>query len=116
MNDTRAVRAVERIGNLRAELEHVGGRKRTACDAIRQRLAFDQLHHEIVDVALAADVGERADVRMFASGDRLRFALEARAPGIVDRCSTFTGVAARRESRARYTSPMPPAPSGERIS
>src|SRR6185503_6070569 len=46
-----------------------------ARDAVRQRLALEQLHDQIV----VADVVEGADVRMVQRRDRLRLALEARA-------------------------------------
>src|SRR6185295_10230074 len=54
-------------------------RKRAFRDALRQRLALDQLHHEEVRLALAADVIKHTYIRMVERGDRLRFALEARA-------------------------------------
>ena len=79
VDDAGAVRAVERVGDLRADAQHVGERQRPAREARGQRLALDQLHHQVVGVALAADVVQRADVRMVEARDRLRLALEARA-------------------------------------
>ena len=89
-------------------------------EALGERLALEQLHHQVVGVALAADVVERADVRVVERRDRAGLALEARAHlGRAARCGGSTLIATSRPSRvsrARYTSPMPPAPSGERIS
>ena len=48
-------------------------------EPVRQRLAFEQLHDEVLGVALVADVVERADVRVRELRDRLRLALEALA-------------------------------------
>ena len=45
-------------------------------DAVLQRGAFQQLHGDEVLVALAADVVDRADVRMVEGGSGPRFALE----------------------------------------
>jgi hypothetical protein len=48
-------------------------------DARSERLALDKLHHQEIDFAFAADVVERADVRMIQRGDRAGFALETLA-------------------------------------
>ena len=72
-----AVRAVERVGDLRADPQQVGAGQRTLAQPLRQRLALDQLHHQVVGRALAADVEQRADVRVVEAGDGLRLALEA---------------------------------------
>ena len=45
-------------------------------EAIRQRLALEVLHDEVLGLALAPDVVERADVRVRDLRDRLRLALE----------------------------------------
>ncbi len=47
--------------------------------AVRQRLALEVLHDEVLGLAFAVDVVERADVRMRDLRDRLRLALEALA-------------------------------------
>ena len=46
-------------------------------EAMRERLALEVLHDEVVDVVLRADVVEHADVADAESGDRLGLALEA---------------------------------------
>src|SRR4029453_6279139 len=40
-------------------------------------LAFDQLHHQVVSVALAADIVQGADVRVTEAGDGAGLALES---------------------------------------
>jgi hypothetical protein len=79
MHDARPVRAVEGVGDLDAETEHVVDRERPALNAIRERLALDQLHDEVEIVPLAPDVVDDADVRMVERGNEPRLALEARA-------------------------------------
>ena len=72
MDHASAMRAVERLGDLRAVLENIGQRQRAALEPVGERLALEQLHDQIV----IADVVKRADVRMVELRDRLRFALE----------------------------------------
>ena len=60
--------------------QRLGERQRTgAREAIGERLAFEILEDEELVVAVAADVEERADVRMLQRRDGARFALEALA-------------------------------------
>ena len=63
---------------------------------------------------------DRRDIGMIERGQHLRFALESRhALGVAGEASGRTLSATSRfslVSRARYTSPIPPAPSGETIS
>jgi len=80
MRDALAVRFLERVGDRDSDFQRFVERERPAPDPIRERLAFQVLHHEEVDVALLADVVQRADVRVIQRGDRLRFALEPVAP------------------------------------
>src|SRR5262249_475784 len=47
-----------------------------AAEAIGERLALEVLHDQVVGLAFAADVVERADVRVRELRDRLGFALE----------------------------------------
>jgi hypothetical protein len=79
MDHARAMRAVERVGDLGAELQRLGGRDAAAREPLLERFALDQLEHEKVRVALAADVEQRTDVRMVEARDRAGLALEARA-------------------------------------
>ena len=52
MRDAVDVCGVERFGNLRGQEERAVERHRTAFQAIRQRLALEQLHHEERDAVL----------------------------------------------------------------
>jgi hypothetical protein len=85
VDDTRAVRPVERVGNLDADPERLAARKRAFAEARRERFAFDELHDEVVDVAFATHVVEDADVGMVEPRDGLRLALETRAHFAVGR-------------------------------
>ena len=79
VDDPRPVRAVQRIGDLDAAAQQLGGGQRPALEALGQGLALEVLHDEIDQVALAPDVVERADVGVVQRGDRAGLALEARA-------------------------------------
>ena len=108
--------ALEGIGDLRPELHDLVERQRALLQAVGERLALEQLHHQEVRVALVPDVEERADVRVVERGDRLRLALEALAALVVLREAGGEDLDAtlrsRRVSFPRQTSPMPPAPIG----
>ena len=86
-------------------------------DALRQIVALDQFHDERVGPTAVFEPVDGADVGMVQRGEDLRFALKrasrsessANASGRILRAtSRFSFV-----SRARYTSPMPPAPRAE---
>ena len=53
---------------------------RTARDALRQILAFDQLHHQRVRITAFLESVNVRDVRMVECGEGLRFAREPRQP------------------------------------
>jgi hypothetical protein len=76
MHDAAPVRLVERIRDLHRVLERRVDGHGAAHEPARERLALEQLHHQIVDVAGASDVVHRADVRMTELRDRPRFLLE----------------------------------------
>jgi len=78
VDDARAMRAVERVGDLRAVAEDVAQRQRAAPESVRERLSFEELEDEIgLPCLRLADVVQAADVRMLELGDGLRLALEA---------------------------------------
>ena len=78
MDDAGAVRAVERVADLDGDRQRVVDRKpRRPAQPVGERLAFEILHDEVVELAVAADVVDRADVRMVQRRDRARFLLEA---------------------------------------
>ena len=51
MDDALIVRGFERLGNLPGDRQRLVERDRALRDALRQIVAFDQLHHERGDVA-----------------------------------------------------------------
>ena len=69
MHDPVPVRMVERLGNLDRMTQDLIGRKRTAVQSPRDRLALDEFHHEVFAAILNADVIQRADVRMIQTGN-----------------------------------------------
>jgi hypothetical protein len=77
MHDAARVRGVECVGNLDGARERLVERQRAGGKAIGERLALDQLHHEVIDFLVVADVVQRAEVGMIQRGDRLRLPLEA---------------------------------------
>ena len=89
-------------------------RQRPAQQAIGQRLALDQLHDQEMSAVGLLEAVERGDVRVIQRRQDLRFALEPRhAVGVGREDVEETLIATSRlsrVSRARYTSPMPPAP------
>ena len=55
------------------------------CDALREVVALDQLHHECGDPAAFFEAVDSRDVRMVQRGEHFRFALKAREPIVVSR-------------------------------
>ena len=79
VHDPLPVRLVQCVGDLDAVPQRLLQRQRTLREALAERLPLEQLHHEILGLALPPHVVERADVRMRELRDRLRFPLEALA-------------------------------------
>jgi hypothetical protein len=88
VDDSLAVRGVERQRDLLPDLQQLRERQRASLQALGQRLPFQQLHHQVMELLLpwrslrgrgVADVVQRADVGMVQRGDGLRLALEALA-------------------------------------
>ena len=79
MDDAVAVRAIERTGNLRGDLDHLRQRDGTLPQPLGEGLTRQQRHDQIVDVALDPDVMEGADVWMIERGEQPRLAFEALA-------------------------------------
>src|SRR5581483_4487530 len=77
MHDACAMRLAERFGELCAEADDFRQRQRALCETIGERLSLQQLHDEIADAVVVADVVQCADVGMRELRDRLRLALEA---------------------------------------
>ena len=79
MNHTLAMGAIERVGDLDAGADELARRQRPATEARGQRLALEEFHDQIVHIPFAADIEERADVRVIETGDRARLLFEPRA-------------------------------------
>ena len=72
MDDALAVRRVECLADLDAVGDRLFDRHRPG-----DRLALDELHHQVAAAFVLADIKQRADVRMIERRDRMRLALEA---------------------------------------
>ena len=86
-----------------------------AREARGEVLAVDELHDERARSFALLETVDMRDVRVIERGERLGLALETRRPFAVDLDALRAGSSARPHdsslvSRARYTSPMPPAP------
>ena len=79
MDDPVAVRVIERAGDLDRADQRLVERQSPGREPLGQRVAFDVLHDEKVDLVLASDIVERADMRVREGGDCPRFAGEAGA-------------------------------------
>ena len=79
MDDAEPVRGLERVRDFNAEAEDLAQRQRAACQTGGQRLTLEQFEHQILDVVLAADVVQAADVRVVERGDGFGLTGEARA-------------------------------------
>jgi hypothetical protein len=77
MHDTAAMGAVEGVGDPGAVAQRLVEGQRAPAHARREGLALEELHHHVVGAVGAADVEQRADVRVGELRDRLRFPLEA---------------------------------------
>jgi hypothetical protein len=64
MDDPLGVCRLQRPGDLDRILQQLGQRKRALLQPLRQSLTLQELHDEIIDLALAPDVMEGADVGM----------------------------------------------------
>ncbi len=100
VHDPMPMRLVQRVGDLDAVAQRLLERERPLHEPVRERLAFEVLHDQVLDAVLIADVVERADVRMGELRDRLRLPLEALAASAdEDRCGGRTLMATVRSSR-----------------
>jgi hypothetical protein len=109
-----------RLGDLLRHRQCFIDGDRATCDAGGQRLAFDQFDDERANTLALLETIDGGDVRMVERSQDFGLALKTRqAIGIrrkrrgqdLQRTSRFN-----RRSRARYTSPIPPAPSVPAIS
>ncbi len=61
VDEAALVRGVEGVGDLDADAQRLLGRQRPLPRPLGQRLALEELHDEVLDARLVADVVERAD-------------------------------------------------------
>ena len=77
MDDAARVRGVERIGDFGGDLQQLLEMDRPARDAMLQRLAFEEFHHEEGVALIFADIVDGADVGIVQRGGGAGFAAEA---------------------------------------
>jgi len=77
MDDAAAMGAVEGGGDLDAVARDVGEWQWSFLEAGGEGFALEVLHHQVVEVVLAANIVERADMGVGELGDGAGFALEA---------------------------------------
>ena len=80
VDDPLPVRRVERAGDLDRVAQHLLRREGPFSQAIGQRLAIQELHHQVINAVLLADIEEATDVRMGKARDNARFPLEPLPP------------------------------------
>jgi hypothetical protein len=78
MDDARAVRLVERFGDLDRDVQRLVRLQRSPRDPCDERFALQVLHDEVVGPVLVPHVEEGADMRMLKGRDRLGLSLETR--------------------------------------
>ena len=76
----RVVRVFQRLGDLPGDRQRLGNRNWSLRDAIGQRRAFDQLHHQRRGAASPLETVDGGDVRVVERREDLGFAPEAREP------------------------------------
>ena len=76
VDDARAMRGVQRVGNLDAHVEHRVQAQRTRGEPILQRRPLQILHDDERSPVLLADVVDRADIRVVQRRRGLRFPRE----------------------------------------
>ena len=76
VRDAGTMRRVERARDFGRRTHQLRERQRSALEPPLQRFALDVFHDEEVAAVLAADVVDRADMRVVERGNRARFALE----------------------------------------
>jgi hypothetical protein len=119
VQDAARVRGVERVGNLHAEPQQHADLERPAVDLARQRAPFEQLHRDEGAPVVLVHLVDGADVRMVERRRGARLAQEAfdRLRSCARSCGRNLSATLRASftSSARYTTPMPPAPSVSRM-
>ena len=79
VNDSLAMRCGQRVSQLDRVGDRLIERQCASCEALGERPALDQFHHQVLGSILIADIVQGADVRMVQARDGARFAIEAAA-------------------------------------
>ena len=77
MKHAVTMRVIQRFSDLDRVANGLARRQRAASEPRRERLSLDVLHDQEGRFLLAADVVQRADVRVVQRGDEARLAFEA---------------------------------------
>ena len=85
MHDPLLVGGLQRARDLDRDAEGFLADQRAAVQALRQRLPFEALEDQEIDVRLGAHVVQHADVGVIEGGDGPGLPLEAMAPGRIGR-------------------------------
>jgi hypothetical protein len=120
MNDAAPVRRIEGACDLDGEPQGFARGQRTTSYPDRECLALQVFHYQEADPRFVTDIVQYADVRMVQARDSAGLAFEALAKlwiaGQMAGGTLIATLRSSRVSRALYTSPIPPAPTGETIS
>ena len=118
MDDSFGVSGGEPFGYRCADFRRLAPGQPAAAEAIAQRLASQEFSDNIADALMFADIVKYEDVGVRQRGYRFSFLLKAdQGIAVAGEVRTLMATSrSRRESFARYTSPIPPAPIGARIS
>ena len=114
VHDPLLVRRGEALGDLHRVVDRLAHRQRPAEETRPQRLALEQLRHDVRRAVCRSDVVDRRDVGMVeAPAARASCSKRFNRSGSCEKDAGRTLIATSRPSRgsfARYTSPIPPAP------
>ena len=114
MHDATCVCSRQPPGHLQCSVQRAVDEQSPAPQSRPQRLTFEALGDDVGCAMVIADVVDRQDVGMIESPGRPRFPFEClgalRSVGCMRQQELDGDARTSRWSRARHTSPMPPAP------
>ncbi|MDD7967627.1 hypothetical protein PGB27_19985 [Actinomycetospora sp. DW7H6] len=87
-----AVHVGQGVGQRRPERDDVDDRQRTGADALRERVALDELHDEVGAAVLVADVVDGDEPRVRQAGEREHLAAVAGLLALLDVADLLGGV------------------------
>ena len=112
---------VDRVGHRGHQRGRLAGRQRPVGQPLRQALALDEAHREVVLALVLADLVDRHDARVVEVGRRLGLGVEPLDVGLVGKLAGEDHLRARPcrlrlTCRAWNTTPMPPRAISRMIS